>query len=60
MEGLWVQASPASLPCVLEQDTLILASIVDWDVENQIKQTNKTSELLPEDKNRLILRRGLL
>ena len=52
-EGLWVQASPASMCCVLEQDTLSLLStgstqeypyrhnwtIVDWDVKSQIKQT---------------------
>ena len=53
-EGLRVRASSASLHCVLEQDTFILAlstgstlddpsqynrTSVDWDVLNQIKQT---------------------
>ena len=58
-EGLLVRASPASLRCVLEQDTLILAYFlfnpedpsrrnwinVDWDVKNQIKQPNKSCQL---------------
>ena len=48
---LRVRASPASLPYVLEQDTLISTGstqedlsqqnqkIADWEVQNQIKQT---------------------
>ena len=52
--GPRARASPASLCCVIEQDTFILAywfnpgrptqtllkKNVDWDVKNQIKQTN--------------------
>ena len=59
-EGPRVQASPASVCCVLEQEHLSLLStgstqedlsrrkwkIFDWDIKNQIKQTNQEWEIL--------------